>query len=70
MIFPFFCQFPNISMCFTVCVIRINEMHFLFKFIPINILYMFQIDYLFILRRQFTVHAVFGIYPASTLTSF
>ena len=36
-------------------------MNFLFKFIPINILYVFRIDQLFILRRQFTVHAVYGI---------
>ena len=27
-----------------ICVIRTNDMHFLFKFIPINILYMFRID--------------------------
>jgi hypothetical protein len=39
------------------------------KFIPINVLYMFRIDKLSILRRQFTVQAVYGIYRASTLTS-
>ena len=30
---------------------------------------MFPIDYLFIIRRQFTVHAVYSIYHKSTLTS-
>jgi hypothetical protein len=41
-----------------------------FKFIPINILYMFRTDKLFILRRKFTVQAVYGIYRASTLTGY
>ena len=34
-----------------------------------NILYMFRIYKLFILRRQFTVHSVYGIYRVSTLIS-
>ena len=42
-------------------------MHFIFKFILINILYMFRMDQLFILRRQFTVHAV---YPIAILVPF
>jgi hypothetical protein len=43
------------------------DSHF-FKIYSNNILYRFRIDELFILSRQFTVHAVCGIYRASMLT--
>ena len=37
-------------------------MHFHFKLIPTNNLYMFRTDKLFFFSRQFTVHAICGIY--------
>jgi hypothetical protein len=40
-----------------------------FLIIQINIVYMFRTGKLFIISRQFAVHAVYGIYRASTLTS-
>lgn len=52
-----------------ICVIKTNLMRFIFKFILLNIINIFRIDYLFILRRQFTVRTVYDIYHVSALTS-